>query len=82
MIMHAKQRWPEAVETHLWPFAVQMANDLANFAPTLQKTHQHASPIEGFSQVEVAPRLKHSHTFGSPVYVLSQKLQKGQRVPK
>jgi hypothetical protein len=37
MMLHAKQRWPSAVTTHLWPYALRMANDIANSAPSLKK---------------------------------------------
>jgi GAG-pre-integrase domain len=80
MMLHAKQRWPTAVTTNLWPYAIRMANDIANAAPSIQ--HKHTSPIEMFAQVEVAPRVKHSHTFGSPVYVLDKRAQQQMVIPK
>jgi hypothetical protein len=64
MILHARQRWPEAVTTNLLPYAVRMANDVGNFSSGIRDG---VSPIEKFSEVAVAPRVKHSHTFGSPV---------------
>ena len=80
MILHAQQRWPLAVTANLWPYAVRMANDVANFAPGAQSG---VSPIEEFSQVAVAPRVRHSHAFGSPVYVLDSTLQTaGKRIQK
>jgi hypothetical protein len=78
-LLHAKQRWPSAVTTALWPYAVRLANEVSNFSPGIQSG---VSPIEKFTQVAVAPRVKHSHTFGSPVYVLKSSLQAGQSVPK
>jgi hypothetical protein len=80
MMLHAKQRWPSAVTTHLWPYALRMANDIANSAPSLKNNH--VSPIELFSQSDISPRVKFTHTFGSPVYVLDSMLQAGKRVPK
>jgi hypothetical protein len=80
MILHAQQRWPTAVTANLWPYAVRMANDISNFAPGIKTG---ISPLESFSQVAVAPRVKHSHTFGSPMYVLDSQLQTaGQSLPK
>ena len=78
MLLHAKQRWPKAINHHLWPYAVKMGNDISNRAPAISDG---ISPIEKFSQVAVAPQIKHSHTFGAPVYVLNSALQvagKGQ----
>jgi hypothetical protein len=49
-----------------------MANDSINSAPQIG-TGQ--SPMERFTQVDVAPRVRHSHVFGCPVYVLDAELQ-------
>jgi hypothetical protein len=27
MLIHASKRWPTAIDTHLWPYALRMAND-------------------------------------------------------
>jgi hypothetical protein len=81
MLLHARQRWPTAITTNLWPFAIRMANDISNLTPIL-RGDDHVSPLELFSQVEVRPQVKYTHTFGSPVYVLDAKLQAGQRKPK
>ena len=80
MILHAQQRWSTAITVNLWPYAVRMANDVTNNTPSIKGG---VSPIELFAQVAVAPRVKHSHTFGSPVYVLDSALQTaGRRIPK
>jgi hypothetical protein len=79
MLLHAKRRWPSAVTVNLWPYAVRMANDVHNFAPSIKEG---VSPIERFSQVQVSPKVRHSHTFGCPVYVLDGRLQAGKRLPK
>jgi hypothetical protein len=84
MILHAQQRWPDAINAYLWPFAMKMAmkmaNDLSNRAPGIKTG---VSPIELFSQIEMSPKVKHSHTFGAPVYVLDNTLQTpGIGIPK
>ncbi len=79
MMLHAKQRWPTAITANLWPYAMRMANDVSNVAPGIADA---ISPIEKFSQVAVAPKVKHCHTFGSPVYVLDAKLQTGKSISK
>ena len=76
MLLHAQRRWPQAISTHLWPYALRMANDVHN--NTLQSNGK-ASPIEHFSQVQVHPTLRHFHHFGCPVYVLHNQLQAGQK---
>jgi hypothetical protein len=80
MILHAQHRWPSAINPHLWPQAMKTANDLNNRAPGIKTG---ISPLELFSQVDVTPKIKHSHTFGAPVYVLDQTLQnQGGSIPK
>ena len=81
MILHAKQRWPSAITVNLWPYALRMANEVSNVSPILDG-RDHVSPVELFSQVQVKPEVKFTHTFGSPVYVLDAKLQAGKPKPK
>jgi hypothetical protein len=33
MLLHAKQRWPAAIETYLWPYALRMASDVLRYVP-------------------------------------------------
>ena len=81
MLLHAQHRWPEAINAHLWPYALKIANDNCNRTPAIN--NDGISPIELFSQVSIAPQIKHAHTFGSPVYVLNSALQiQGKGVPK
>ena len=43
---------------------------------------QELSPLELFSGVQIAPKLRHFHAFGCPTYVLDNALQSGQGAPK
>ena len=36
MLVHANKRWPKAITTSLWPYAMQMANDVLNKTPHMQ----------------------------------------------
>ena len=78
-LLHAKARWPSAVELSLWPYALRSANHLRN---TLPDDEDGSSPLERFARSEVAPKLKENHTFGCPVYALQNRLQAGNRIPK
>lgn len=82
MLLHAKQRWPEAVTANLWPFALRHANDVFNASSSIAKGSKGVSLIEKFSQVQIAPRLKPAHTFASPVCALDAKFQENKPVPK
>ena len=78
-LLHAKARWPSAIEINLWPYAIRNANDIRN---TLPDKDDGSSPIERFSGTNVSPKLRHNHTFGCPVYALDNRLQANGRIPK
>ena len=70
-LIHAKHRWPEAINAHLWPHASRNANDVhANTPGKSGKT-----PLELFSKTSSPPNLRHFHTFGCPVCCLHEKMQ-------
>ena len=78
-LIHAKHRWPAAVEVALWPYALRYANDIHNSTTTIKGQ---PAPIELFSQSGVQPKIKHFHPFACPVYVLDNNLQTGKTLPK
>jgi hypothetical protein len=79
MLVHAIRRWPSAINVHLWPMALRYANLMHQHAP---QHNGKASPIKLFSGTKVIWNPLHSHTFGSPVYVLNHDLQAGKKIPK
>ena len=78
MLVHAQHRWRPAINAHLWPYAVRMANDVHMNTPL--KSGQ--TPIDLFSQVAKPSRLRHFHPFGCPVYVLDARMQENNKGPK
>jgi hypothetical protein len=78
MLVHAKHRWPQAISTHLWPYALRMANDIYMHAP-LQSSK---SPIDLFSKIASTTAPKHFHAFGCPVYVPTERMQQGGKGSK
>jgi hypothetical protein len=68
MLVHAKHHWPTAINAHLWPYALRMANDIHMNAP--MKSGK--APLDLFSKVASTSAPKHFHPFGCPVYVLSE----------
>ncbi len=34
LLLHAQRRWPDAINTHLWTYAISAANDSRNYTPT------------------------------------------------
>jgi hypothetical protein len=76
-LLHALARWPVAITTHLWPYAV------ANVASNDQKRQgDNLTRIEKFSGSEIEPNMKNHHHIGIPVYVLDNDLQAGKKIPK
>ena len=78
-MLYAMNKWKKIVTINLWPYAMRHANDVANATPG---KGQELSPLELFSGVQIAPKLRHFHAFGCPTYVLDNALQSGQGAPK
>ena len=81
MLLHASRRWPKAINAHLWPYALRMANDAINEAPSLRDS-QRRTPNNIFANTEVQSNPKHWKPFGCPAYVLDSQLQAGKPSPK
>jgi hypothetical protein len=81
MLIHAQHRWPKAVDAHLWPYALRIANEVHNSTPTVGREDL-KSPFELFARSEVTPNLNHFQPFGCPVFVLDNKMQSGKKLPK
>ncbi|KAI2511676.1 hypothetical protein MHU86_2742 [Fragilaria crotonensis] len=45
MLIHAQHRWPKAIDAHLWPYALRVANEVHNSTPTIGR-EDHKSPFE------------------------------------
>jgi hypothetical protein len=78
MLLHAKRRWPNAVETYLWPYALRMASEVLKYSPRTDGK----IPMQLFSKTDVSPSKRHFHAFACPVYVLDSNLQQGKGYSK
>jgi hypothetical protein len=78
-LLHAKARWPAAVTTNMWPYAL---GNTQHMRDSLPDSKDGTCPFEIFSGVEVALNLKSNHTFGCPVYALNSRLASGKTIPK
>jgi histone deacetylase 1/2 len=78
MLLHAKRRWPKAVETYLWPYAIRMASDIMRYTPRKDGK----IPMHLFSKTDASPSKRHFHPFACPVYVLDSALQQGKGYSK
>ena len=81
-LLHAAHRWPKAIHPSLWPAALKNYVNLRNTIPTRfvkgSKRSEDTfidSPLSKFSGTEMPFNFEHFHPFGSPVYILEDKLQ-------
>ena len=79
MLIHANKRWPHAINTHLWPYALHMVNDILNATLNLTTSD---TPLNAFVQSDITYNPKHWYPFGCPVYVLDSDLQAGKKISK
>ena len=84
-LLHAAHRWPKAIHPSLWPAALKNYVNLRNNIPThvVKGSKQSEdifidSPLSKFAGGEIKVNFKDFHPFGSPVYVLEDKLQASQ----
>jgi hypothetical protein len=79
LLLHVQRRWPDAITTHLWPYALRAANDSRNNTPTAKSNEY---PMSRFCRTARVPKLRRQHHFGCPVYVLSKDMQDGKKARK
>jgi transposase InsO family protein len=79
LLLHAQRRWPDAISTHLWPYALKAANDSRNNTVT----HKYDEcPMSRFCRTARVPPICNQHHFGCPVYVLNKNMQDGKKARK
>jgi hypothetical protein len=78
-LLHARQRWPQAVSTALWPYALRHAAHLSNVLLT-GKDGQ--SKLERFSGIKVGLNMRFLHTFGCSVFALHSALASSNSIPR
>jgi hypothetical protein len=69
MLLHAQRRCPDAINTHLWTYAVRAANDSKNYSPT---NEYNTCPMSRFCNTISLPSIYNQHHFGCPTYVLKK----------
>jgi hypothetical protein len=81
MLLHACNKWPSAMDTALWPYAIRLTCAIDN-STLLQGPNLSRSEI--FSGTSIRPKLRHFHTFGCPAYVLKadDAIQRGKWKPR
>jgi hypothetical protein len=79
LLLHAQRRWPDAINTHLWTYAIRAANDSRNYAPTNEND---TSPMSRLCTTSSIPTIQNQHHFGCPTYVLKKELQDHKKIRK
>ena len=79
IILHAISCWSQAVNTHIWLYALRHVNDIKT---TISDSPDGSSPISIFTQVYLPPTLGLYHTFEYPIYSFSIILQNSSSIHK
>jgi hypothetical protein len=79
LILHAQQQWPDAINAHLWPYAICCANETRNICPTRSNP---LSPLNHFCNSTKKLSYANQHHFGCPVYVLTKDIQERKKARK
>jgi hypothetical protein len=75
-LVFAQHRWPTAISSNLWPYAVRHVNEVFNSTPHLA---QEQSPTAKFTGTIEEPKTKHFHHFGCLSISLTQACNKVER---
>ena len=75
-LIHANQRWPAAINAHMWPYALRLTCAAWNESLNMKDSAQ-LSPEQAFTKVKANHTFENSVPFGCPVYVLEQPMQDG-----
>ena len=75
MILHAKGRWPEAINLSLWPYALQMDVQVHN---NVSNSGDATSRLRAFTRIAVYNNISHYHTFVCPAYELTTEADQGK----
>ena len=79
-ILHAKSKWPQAIDTSFWRYAIRLCNEVFNNLGRRREAPK--TPFKNFSNTNVPPRPDDFHHFGCPTYVLMDPLQSGKSAGK
>ena len=79
LLLHTSMRLKDGIDSSLSPMAVDYAVYIYNRTPK----ENGLAPIDLFAgKTYPRPKLKDSHVWGCPVYLLDPKLQNGQKLPR
>ena len=76
---HAINKWPKAINYHLWPYPVRNSAEVLNNTPS-PKWHFEDTPQNKFANIITKARNYEWHHFGCPAYVLKEQLQGKEQI--
>jgi hypothetical protein len=79
LLLHAQRRWQDAINSHLWTYAIRAANDSRNYAPT---NEDDTCPMSKFCNTASVPKVQNQHHFGCRTYVLRKELEVNKKIRK
>jgi hypothetical protein len=79
ILLHAIANWPAMINEEFWPFAIRHA---CTFHNASLRYDTKKSPHHMFTGNMAPWKMEDFRVFGSPVFVLSKKLQDGDSLPK
>lgn len=78
-LLHAKAKWPAAVDLALWPYALRYAAYVHNMVPVRDGSE---SCMTKFTGVRVELKMRSMHSLFCPVFALQNELAAGNKLPK
>ncbi len=69
ILLHAQRRWPDAINVHLWPYALCCANETRNITPT--NGHDQC-PLSRFNGSDITPSYRHHTTLDAQYMYLTR----------
>ena len=69
ILLHAKRRWPHAISTILWPYALKSACQRYN---QLHLNSSGLSPEQLFAESTLPPNLSNRHPWECPIFVMTK----------
>ena len=79
ILLHAQARWPQAIHASLWPYVMKTDCYISNILFSPGSNQSQLGKITG---VAVSASLKHTQTFGCPVFALHSSLAANKSIPK
>jgi len=79
LLLNAQRRWSDAINTHLWTYAIRAAYDSRTYAPTNEND---TCPMSRFCNTASLPTIQNQYHFGCPTSMLQKEHQDHKKIRK